>query len=60
MSRLSTNAAAALSLLMSGIEWQPGDQVLSLEHEFPNNLYWPASAVHLQGVEFREVAMRSS
>ena len=49
------NAASALSLLMSGLDWQPGDQVLSLEHEFPNNLYWPA-LLSQQGVEFREVA----
>ena len=36
------NASAALSLLMGGIEWKPGDQVLSLEGEFPNQLYYPA------------------
>ena len=37
-----TNASSALSILMAGIEWQPGDQVIALQHEFPNNLYWPA------------------
>jgi cysteine desulfurase/selenocysteine lyase len=35
------NASAALGLLLAGIDWQPGDQVLTLEHEFPNNLYAP-------------------
>jgi cysteine desulfurase / selenocysteine lyase len=48
------NAATALSLLIGGIEWKPGDQILSLEHEFPNNLYWP-SLLASQGVEFLEV-----
>jgi selenocysteine lyase/cysteine desulfurase len=33
------------------MEWRPGDQVLSLEHEFPNNLYWP-SLLRTAGVEF--------
>ncbi len=36
------NAAAALSILLAGIDWRPGDRVLTLEHEFPNNLYAPA------------------
>ena len=48
------NAATALSLLIGGIEWKAGDQVLSLEREFPNNLYWP-SLLASQGVEFLEV-----
>jgi selenocysteine lyase/cysteine desulfurase len=49
-----TNASTALGLLMTGIDWKPGDQVLSLEHEFPNNLYWP-SLLASEGVEFVEV-----
>jgi len=35
------NASTALSLLLSGIDWCAGDQILTLEHEFPNNLYAP-------------------
>lgn len=35
------SAGAALSWLMLGIDWKPGDQVLTLVHEFPNNLYYP-------------------
>ena len=31
-----------LSLLIGGMEWRAGDQVLTLEREFPNNLYLPA------------------
>jgi cysteine desulfurase/selenocysteine lyase len=33
------NATAALGILLAGIDWRPGDRVLTLEHEFPNNLY---------------------
>jgi selenocysteine lyase/cysteine desulfurase len=49
------NAATGLGLLMSGITWKPGDQVIALEHEFPNNLYWP-SLLRTSGVEFLEVS----
>ncbi len=35
------NASTALGLLLAGLAWQPGDCVLTLEHEFPNNLYAP-------------------
>ena len=35
------NASTALGLLLSGLDWRPGDHVLTLEHEFPNNLYAP-------------------
>lgn len=49
-----TNAATALGLLMTGLQWKPGDQVIALEHEFPNNLYWPALLGNV-GVEFLEV-----
>lgn len=36
------NASTALGLLLGGIDWHAGDHVLTLEHEFPNNLYAPA------------------
>jgi cysteine desulfurase/selenocysteine lyase len=35
------NASTALGLLLAGIHWHAGDRVLTLEHEFPNNLYAP-------------------
>ncbi|MBZ5609739.1 MAG: aminotransferase class V-fold PLP-dependent enzyme [Acidobacteriia bacterium] len=35
------NASAALGILLAGIDWRPGDRVLTLENEFPNNLYAP-------------------
>lgn len=35
------NASTALGLLLAGLDWHAGDHVLTLEHEFPNNLYAP-------------------
>lgn len=32
------NAASGLALLVGGLQWRPGDRVVTLEHEFPNNL----------------------
>jgi selenocysteine lyase/cysteine desulfurase len=47
------NAATALSLLIGGLDWRPGDRIVTLEDEFPNNLYYPALC-RRQGVEFVE------
>jgi len=38
-----SNASAALGLLLAGLDWRSGDRVLTLEHEFPNNLYAPGA-----------------
>jgi selenocysteine lyase/cysteine desulfurase len=47
------NAATALSLLIGGLNWQPGDRIVTLEDEFPNNLYYP-SLCRRQGIELVE------
>ncbi len=47
------NASTALGILLAGIAWRPGDQILTLEHEFPNNLYAP-SMLRRFGVEMIE------
>ena len=47
------NASSALSILIDGLVWHPGDSILTLEHEFPNNLYAPALVDRL-GVERAE------
>ncbi len=44
------SASAGLSILLRGLAWNPGDQILTVENEFPNNLYAP----HFAGVEFVE------
>lgn len=48
------NASAALSLLLGGLEWKPGDQIITLEDEFPNQYYY-ASWLQRRGVEFIEI-----
>jgi cysteine desulfurase/selenocysteine lyase len=49
------NASTALGLLLAGLDWRVGDRVLTLEHEFPNNLYAPG-ALGRFGVEMKAVS----
>lgn len=49
------NASTALAILMTGLDWKPGDRVLTLESEFPNNIYAP-SVLSARGVELVETA----
>jgi prolyl-tRNA synthetase len=48
------NSSYALGLVAAGVDWQRGDNVVTLADEFPNCLYLPA-LVERHGVEFREV-----
>jgi cysteine desulfurase / selenocysteine lyase len=48
-----TAASQGLATVLSGIEWKPGDEIVTLEHEFPNNLY---GAQAVQGVIGKECA----
>jgi selenocysteine lyase/cysteine desulfurase len=45
-------ANAALTLMARGIEWRPGDRLVTLENEFPNQIY--ASALLPPGVDLVE------
>ena len=47
------NASSAFSLLVGGIDWQPGDRIVTLRDEFPNHYYFPCSLA-ARGVEFVE------
>ena len=47
------NASTALGILLAGLDWRPGDRILTLEHEFPNNLYAPGLLAR-NGVEMVE------
>jgi cysteine desulfurase/selenocysteine lyase len=49
------NSCAALSLFLGGIEWQPGDRVVTMPDEFPNQYYY-ASTLGAKGVELIETA----
>ena len=47
------NASAALAIVLAGVDWRTGDKIVTLENEFPNNLYAPAVLERL-GVGFGE------
>jgi cysteine desulfurase/selenocysteine lyase len=49
------NTAAALGWLVGGLDWSPGDNVVTLANEFPNCLYLPA-LLERHGVTTREVS----
>ncbi len=51
---LVPNTTAGLSLLAEGFPWQAGDNVVTLENEFPSNLY-PWMNLADRGVETRRV-----
>ena len=47
------NASTALATVIAGIDWRPGDRLVTLAHEFPNNLYAP-TRLFARDVEFIE------
>src|SRR5438067_3707484 len=49
---LTRSTAHGLSLLASGLDWQPGDNVVGARGEYPANVY-PWVALGPRGVEFR-------
>jgi selenocysteine lyase/cysteine desulfurase len=49
------NASTGLSLLLDGIDWKPGDRLVTLQGEFPNHYYHPLFLGE-RGVEFVETA----
>jgi selenocysteine lyase/cysteine desulfurase len=49
------NASQALSLLMGRIDWRPGDEVVTLNYEFPNHYYY-SSHLGARGVKFLETS----
>jgi len=51
-----TTASSALSMFLAGIDWKPGDRVVTLENEFPNNIYSPAVLAKSSNVEFIETS----
>ncbi|MEO7653073.1 MAG: aminotransferase class V-fold PLP-dependent enzyme, partial [Bryobacteraceae bacterium] len=50
------NASTGLSLFLGGIDWQQGDRIVTLEEEFPNQVYY-AQHLRARGVELVEVPM---
>ncbi|HEX4808061.1 MAG TPA: aminotransferase class V-fold PLP-dependent enzyme [Bryobacteraceae bacterium] len=56
----TTTASQALSLVMSGFDWREGDEILTLEHEFPNQLYAAQSELGVRGIECAWESLESS
>jgi cysteine desulfurase / selenocysteine lyase len=51
---LVKNTSEAISIVACGLDWHPGDNVVSTHHEFPSNrIAWQAQQRH--GVSFMEV-----
>ena len=50
----SINASTPLSLLLGGVQWKKGDRIVTLTHEFPNQIYY-AALLREKGVDFVEV-----
>ena len=50
------NTATALSWVVNGIRWTPGDHVVTLPHEFPNNEYF-ARVLEQRGVKYTQAAV---
>jgi selenocysteine lyase/cysteine desulfurase len=48
-----TNASSALGMVLAGLEWETGERIVTLEDEFPNNLYAP-HGLEARGVELVE------
>ncbi len=49
------NSSIALGLIAGGLDWKPGDNLVTLADEFPNQLYLSAHIAH-RGVELREAS----
>ena len=49
------NTATALSWVVNGIRWTPGDHVVTLPHEFPNNEYF-ARVLEQRGIKYTQAA----
>lgn len=48
-----TTASHGLSIVLSGIDWREGDEIVTLEDEFPNQLYAAESRFGVRGVVCR-------
>lgn len=53
----TANTSGGISLVATGLDWKGGDEVVSVEGEFPAN-YYPWKALEARGVTLRTVAQR--
>jgi len=54
---LLPSTTAGINVVAEGFPWQPGDNVVTLENEFPSNLY-PWLNLESRGVETRRVSVQ--
>ncbi len=57
---LMKNTSEALSVIAYGIDWQPGDEIIIPEGEFPSNRIVWLSLEQAYGVTVREVSLQGS
>ena len=53
------NTSAGINVVAAGIDWQPGDNVVSSDREFPSNAL-PWAALRTAGVEHRRIPLRNT
>jgi cysteine desulfurase/selenocysteine lyase len=56
---LVKNTSEAISFVASGLQWQPGDNVVGICDEFPSNRI-PWEALSIKGVEYRTADIRGA
>ncbi|WP_133719031.1 aminotransferase class V-fold PLP-dependent enzyme [Methylocaldum gracile] len=56
---LVKNTSEAISLVAFGLDWQPGDNIVSSNEEFPSNRI-PWQALSDRGVEFKEADLNAA
>jgi cysteine desulfurase/selenocysteine lyase len=49
----TTSASQGLATVLAGIDWKSGDEVVTLEHEFPNHLYASMGLADVRGTACR-------
>jgi selenocysteine lyase/cysteine desulfurase len=56
---LAKSTSEALSFVAQGLDWQPGDNIVGIQQEFPSNrIVW--EALGEQGVEYRRLDLSAS
>lgn len=52
------NTSQGISIVAEGLNWEPGDNVITFDRDFPSNLY-PWMNLRRKGVEVKQVSLRS-
>ena len=52
------NTSQGISIVAEGLNWEPGENVITFENDFPSNLY-PWMNLRRKGVEIKQLRLRS-